>query len=230
MESPVTQPKSPLTSSEVEAILKTAREPATSVRSDVVSDEPLGPGDVQYLRNTPLPDLLEEIEGSTAARNFPVGSARSAKKQNTASPSNNVPDLTNAPSISGGEREPRRFELEDLTESSPACTTNDSTSVHVTEATSTTAHSLPKTKQTSSGGISIETINDIDVDVTLELGRAEVTIDELLQLRDGSVVPLDKRANEPIDILANGRLIARGEVIVVNDRIGVRICEIIGGI
>ena len=79
----------------------------------------------------------------------------------------------------------------------------------------------------SASGLSLEALGDIELDVTLELGRAEVTIEELLQLREGSVVPLDKAAGDPIDILANGRLVARGEVIVVDDKFGVRICEVI---
>ena len=54
-----------------------------------------------------------------------------------------------------------------------------------------------------------------------------MTIEELLQLRAGSVVSLDKAAGEPIDILANGRLVARGEVIVVEGKFGVRLCEVI---
>lgn len=79
----------------------------------------------------------------------------------------------------------------------------------------------------ASSGIPKNVIDDIELDVTLELGRAELTIAELLQLREGSVVPLNRMAGDPIDILANGRLVARGEVIVVDGKFGVRICEVV---
>ena len=65
------------------------------------------------------------------------------------------------------------------------------------------------------------------LDVTVELGRARVSIQELLALGPGSVVELDKLAGEPLDILVNGRLVARGEAVVVNDKFGVRITDIV---
>jgi flagellar motor switch protein FliN/FliY len=80
----------------------------------------------------------------------------------------------------------------------------------------------------SSGGLPLSVIGDLEVDVTLELGRADLMIEDLLALREGSVVTLNKDAAEPIDILANGKLVARGEVIVIDDKFCVRICELIG--
>ena len=80
----------------------------------------------------------------------------------------------------------------------------------------------------STAGLPMSVIGDIELDVTLELGRAELMIEDLLALRAGSVVTLDKEAGEPIDILANGKLVARGEVIVVDDKFCVRICEVVG--
>ena len=77
---------------------------------------------------------------------------------------------------------------------------------------------------------SIEMLNDVDLDVKIELGRTELTIDEILQLSEGSVVELDKLAGDPVDILVNEQLIARGEVLVVNDNFCVRINEIIPGV
>jgi flagellar motor switch protein FliN/FliY len=76
-------------------------------------------------------------------------------------------------------------------------------------------------------GLPISVADDVELEVSLELGRAELTMEELLALREGSVVSLDKDADEPIDILANGRLIARGEVIVIDDKFCVRICEVV---
>ena len=73
----------------------------------------------------------------------------------------------------------------------------------------------------------IDLIMDIPVKLTVELGRTKLTIKELLRLTQGSVVSLDGLAGEPLDILINGYLIAQGEVVVVNDKYGVRITDII---
>lgn len=73
----------------------------------------------------------------------------------------------------------------------------------------------------------IDLIMDIPVKLTVELGRTRMTIKELLRLTQGSVVALDGLAGEPLDILINGYLIAQGEVVVVSDKYGVRITDII---
>ncbi len=70
-------------------------------------------------------------------------------------------------------------------------------------------------------------IMDIPVKMSVELGRTKMTIKELLRLSQGSVVALDGLAGEPLDILINGYLIAQGEVVVVSDKFGIRITEII---
>ena len=77
---------------------------------------------------------------------------------------------------------------------------------------------------------SIEMLNDVDLDVKIELGRTELAVEEILQLTEGSVVELDKLAGDPVDILVNEQLIARGEVLVVNDNFCVRINEIFSGV
>ncbi len=79
----------------------------------------------------------------------------------------------------------------------------------------------------------LETQNDIDfildipVQLTVELGRTKIAIKNLLQLAQGSVVELDGMAGEPMDVLVNGCLIAQGEVVVVNDKFGIRLTDII---
>jgi flagellar motor switch protein FliN/FliY len=73
----------------------------------------------------------------------------------------------------------------------------------------------------------IDFILDIPVLLTVELGRTKITIKNLLQLAQGSVVELDGLAGEPMDVLVNGCLIAQGEVVVVNDKFGVRLTDII---
>ncbi|KVK86968.1 flagellar motor switch protein FliN [Burkholderia cepacia] len=73
----------------------------------------------------------------------------------------------------------------------------------------------------------IEMILDIPVKMTVELGRTKIAIRNLLQLAQGSVVELDGMAGEPMDVLVNGCLIAQGEVVVVNDKFGIRLTDII---
>ena len=88
-------------------------------------------------------------------------------------------------------------------------------------------------KEFSKDGILSNTPNDIDlildipVQLTVELGRTKIAIKNLLQLAQGSVVELDGLAGEPMDVLVNGCLIAQGEVVVVNDKFGIRLTDII---
>ena len=73
----------------------------------------------------------------------------------------------------------------------------------------------------------LDMILDIPVQIAVELGRTKITIKNLLQLAHGSVVELDAMAGEPMDVLVNGTLIAQGEVVVVNDKFGIRLTDII---
>lgn len=73
----------------------------------------------------------------------------------------------------------------------------------------------------------IDLILDIPVQLTVELGRTKITIKNLLQLAQGSVVELEGLAGEPMDVLVNGCLIAQGEVVVVNDKFGIRLTDIV---
>ena len=69
---------------------------------------------------------------------------------------------------------------------------------------------------------------DVALEVSVELGRKRMSIREILDLGSGSIVELDKIAGEPVDLLVNGKLVARGEVVVIEDNFGVRITEIVG--
>ncbi len=73
----------------------------------------------------------------------------------------------------------------------------------------------------------LQVVLDIPIQLSMELGRTRMSIRQLMQLTRGSVVKLDQPAGEPLDILVNGCLVARGEVVVVNDRYGVRITDIV---
>lgn len=73
----------------------------------------------------------------------------------------------------------------------------------------------------------IDLLNDVDLHVVIELGRTEMLVEDVLKLNTGSVVELDKLAGDPVDVYVNNRLIARGEVLVLNDNFCIRVSEIV---
>ena len=80
---------------------------------------------------------------------------------------------------------------------------------------------------TNADEVKLDVILDVPVTVSLEIGRTKINIRNLLQLNQGSVVELDRFAGEPMDVLVNGTLVAHGEVVVVNDKFGIRLTDII---
>jgi flagellar motor switch protein FliN/FliY len=76
-------------------------------------------------------------------------------------------------------------------------------------------------------GPNLDVILDIPVSISMEVGNTEITIRNLLQLNQGSVIELDRLAGEPLDVLVNGTLIAHGEVVVVNEKFGIRLTDVI---
>lgn len=83
--------------------------------------------------------------------------------------------------------------------------------------------------QTSEPGsnVKLDVILDIPVTIAMEIGRTKLSIRNLLQLNQGSVVELDRLAGEPMDVLVNGTLVAHGEVVVVNEKFGIRLTDVI---
>lgn len=76
---------------------------------------------------------------------------------------------------------------------------------------------------------SLDLLRDVQLDLKIELGRTQMHLEDVLRLKQGAVVTLDKLAGDPVDIYANGRLIARGEVLVLNDNFCVRVAELVAG-
>lgn len=81
--------------------------------------------------------------------------------------------------------------------------------------------------QPAGGDVNLEVILDVPVTLSMEVGRTRVPIRNLLQLNQGSVVELDRAAGEPLDVFVNGTLIAHGEVVVVNERFGIRLTDVV---
>jgi flagellar motor switch protein FliN len=73
----------------------------------------------------------------------------------------------------------------------------------------------------------LEVVLDVPVTLSLEVGRTRIAIRNLLQLAEGSIVELDRAAGEPLDVFVNGTIVAHGEVVVVNDRFGVRLTDVV---
>ena len=76
----------------------------------------------------------------------------------------------------------------------------------------------------------IDMLGDVELDVTIELGRADMLVEDVLRLASGSIVELNKLAGDPVDVYVNGRLVARGEVLVLNDNFCIRISEILADV
>ncbi len=85
----------------------------------------------------------------------------------------------------------------------------------------------PGGKDAASGDVKIDAILDVPITISMEIGRSRINIRNLLQLNQGSVVELDRLAGEPMDVLVNGTLIAQGEVVVVNEKFGIRLTDIV---
>jgi len=107
----------------------------------------------------------------------------------------------------------------------------------MSEITSTTAENLdyvPFEATTTApapeaGPVELERLRDVPVELTVEIGRTQMTIGETLGLGPGSIVTLNRLAGEPVDLLVNGTPIARGEVVVIDEEFGLRITEVVPG-
>lgn len=96
-----------------------------------------------------------------------------------------------------------------------------------TEAADAASFNELKDESVAGSDVNLDVVLDIPVNLSMEIGRTKISIRNLLQLNQGSVVELERLAGEPMDVLVNGTLIARGEVVVVNEKFGIRLTDII---
>jgi flagellar motor switch protein FliN/FliY len=89
------------------------------------------------------------------------------------------------------------------------------------------ATELDESNNFQHGDVKLDVVLDIPVTIAMEIGRTKISIRNLLQLNQGSVVELDRLAGEPMDVLVNGTLVAHGEVVVVNEKFGIRLTDVI---
>jgi flagellar motor switch protein FliN/FliY len=87
---------------------------------------------------------------------------------------------------------------------------------------------LEATATAGNGGADLGRLHNVPVELAVEIGRTQMTIGEALALGPGSIVTLDRLAGEPVDLLVNGRTIAKGEVVAIDEELGLRITEIVG--
>jgi flagellar motor switch protein FliN/FliY len=114
-----------------------------------------------------------------------------------------------------------------LAETKPAGGGNEVASELAAESVAPAAFTNFASTGLASAGNDLNMILDIPVQLTVELGRTRIPIKHILQLAQGSVVELETMAGEPMDVLVNGYLIAQGEVVVVNDKFGIRLTDIV---
>ena len=114
------------------------------------------------------------------------------------------------------QQSPEGTDAQTRTEESPSPSTDNSS-----------GHLGAQAEPDAESSIKLDFILDIPIEVTVELGRSKMLVNELLRLGQGSVIELSKLAGETLEILANQKLIARGEVVVVNDKYGVRLTEVL---
>ncbi len=131
-------------------------------------------------------------------------------------------DKTEDKSEDKGEEKGGALSWDDVQEEMEASKTKPKTA-----ASPVNFEELHKTERRSEGAIDIDFILDIPLTITVELGRCRMLIGELLQLGQGSVVELAKFAGEPMDVFINQKLIAKGEVVVVNEKFGIRLTDIV---
>ena len=100
-----------------------------------------------------------------------------------------------------------------------------------TEAVAVQANELEELEAGDATGaaLGLNNLTDVPVKVSVEVGRAKLTLAELIDLRAGSLIELDREAHEPADILVNGKVVARGEIVTMDDNYGVRITSLISG-
>jgi len=208
---------------EIEALLNaqfSAPPPSsTPPESPPQSADPAGGGTDEIgevLSQQELDKLFQQKARSTPARDPQLGAARKThpRRAGAGAAGRSAEDLLNqveadlAAALSG-ESKPSRSLLSDFGDASPF------------------QFQAFEPARTSDVAANLDSLNEVELDLRIELGRTELLIEEVLKLREGSVVPLDKLAGDPVDILVNGRLVARGEVLVLNDNFCVRVAEIL---
>ncbi len=174
----------------------------------------------KLLRQSEIDNLLKEVQGK----------ASGTPRDKPAEPPAQAPFSPAASSAAETEINPRDIELLlNQAERALASVTGESTAPLPPGISEFRLAELSGAAA-STDNATLDLLRDVELEVKIELGRTNMYLEEVLKLRRGSVVPLDKLAGDPVDIFVNGRLVARGEVLVLNDNFCVRIAELVAGV
>jgi len=188
-------------------------EPSPSASADSANEAQPSKGAGNTADDATAEELLEQAEANLAAAVDPnldsgASAETTASAGQPASPSNAEASFSNADSTAN-------------TSSKPDAAAN------LDEAQRLKLEDFENAGTEGDAAVPFDSLQDLELDVRIELGRTELLIEDVLKLKEGSVVSLDKLAGDPVDILVNGRLVARGEVLVLNDNFCVRVAEIL---
>ena len=169
-------------------------------------------------------DEIDSLLAGGGIQTRPAGAAMSAPGATaTAAPARSIPGQPGTGSTSAGDD--IQFLL-DQAEAAIASVNNPSPMPPgLSPFPLTDLASSPATQEKAT----LDLLRDVELDLKIELGRTQMYLEEVLKLKRGSVVTLDKLAGDPVDVYVNGRLIARGEVLVLNDNFCVRVAELVTG-
>jgi flagellar motor switch protein FliN len=220
----VSRDAKPLSQEEIESLLWSVRE-RNQFGNGAADFEELDPGEIQYLRSGSTHPTSELNNLSAAALISVVENAVShaiagTKTGESGTSSNRPIDQSDSSSnhntsehVDNGDKANERLFESGLAE------------IQMPRSNERSSDQSPLPDSHSS--LTFEDLGDIELDVSIELGHTELLIDDILKLRDGSVIELDRLAGDPVDIVANGRLVGRGELIVVKGKFAVRLSEVI---
>jgi flagellar motor switch protein FliN len=200
---------------EIERLFSQAKDPAAPANAPAATPPRAGNKDDQSLAQDDIEQLLSD---SGRGSSSPAAPAPSKSTATTAAPPTREPDIATQDIeylLAQAEKA-----LESVNSGRLGEIPSDASSYRLSEFTS-----AAPSKETAT----LDLIRDVELDLKIELGRTHMYLEDVLKLRKGSVVPLDKMAGDPVDIYVNGRLIARGEVLVLNDNFCVRVAELIVG-
>ena len=204
---------------DIEALLNGANNaptPAPTAADNAALDDMLGQNEIENLLNS------AKTQGAPAASNPPPRARSPVQNIPTKPPKNLFPEDGN---INDGDVEYLLNQAEEAINS----IRNGKSSENLPDGIQQFNFERFGGTTASSEMATLDMVKDVDLDLRIELGRTHMYLQDVLKLRNGSVVPLDKLAGDPVDIFVNGRLIAKGEVLVLNDNFCVRIAELIAG-
>lgn len=204
---------------EIEALLRQARGAAQPSPSAPSTPAPSAAADPGTIAQDEI-DMLLSGGGRKSAT--ATATAVAPKPPATATATATSPRPATGPRTTGDDIQ---FLLEQAEAAIASINQPNPTPASLTPFTLTDLASAPASQEKAT----LDLLRDVELDLKIELGRTNMYLEDVLKLKRGSVVTLDKLAGDPVDIYANGRLIARGEVLVLNDNFCVRVAELVSG-